>query len=127
MRLFRKHVFVNDSRAVKDTACIVTQIVTKALREHDETLKGISEAEIKSKDRVDISMEEYELLKKENAELRDRCMQAECILREMHIDPKVVERIIPDTVHRWESTSLRDFSTHIIIEFDVSDYDIRDI
>lgn len=107
MAFLNKYALVNGGQAVKDVAGVVTQIVTKASREHYET--------------------EYELLKKENAALRDRCMQAECILREMHIDPKVVERIIPDTVHRWESKSLRDFSTHIIIEFDVSDYDIRDI
>lgn len=127
MGILSKYLF-DDYKIVKDTARIVTQVITNASRKHDETLKDISEAEIKSKDRVDISLEEYELLKKENQALRERCMHAEYILKQMYIDPKVVEKIDPSSVSIWEMRDDPDpFNKHIRIEFDVSVVGLRSI
>lgn len=123
MGLFNRYVFVNDNQAVKDAA----HIVAKASREHDETIKGISEAEIKSKDRVDISLKEYEELKRENRALRAKCAQAAAIFEKISIDPRVVDRINLDTVQKYECKNLRDFTTRIRIEFDMYDYGIGDI
>lgn len=123
MGLFNRYIFVNDNQPIRDAA----NIVAKASREHDKTIKGISEAEIKSKDRVDISLEEYELLKRENRELRERCLKAEMVLQKMHIHYKMINRINPDTVQKYECKNLRDFTTRVRIEFDIDDYDIRDI
>ena len=114
--MFNKYVFVNDNKSAKEAAIIAA----KASREHDKALKDISEAEIKSKDRVDITLAEYEALKMENAALRERCMQYEAVFRRIHIDPKVLERINPDTVFRWEIDDHRTFAKHIRIEFDVN-------
>lgn len=123
MGLFNRYIFVNDNKAVRDAA----HIAAKASREHDETIKGISEVEIKSKDRVDISLEEYELLKKENRELLYRCFNAEMVLDKIHIHPKIIDRIDPDSIQKYESKSLMGFKTRVCIEFDVHDYDIKDI
>lgn len=127
MGLFSKRLS-DDYKNVKDVARIVTQVITEANRKHNETLKDISEAEIKSKDRVDISLEEYELLKKENQALRERCMHAEYILKQIYIDPKVVEKIDPCSVSIWEMRDDPDpFKKHIRIEFDVNVVGLRSI
>lgn len=127
MGILSKYLF-DDYKIVKDTARIVTQVITEASRKHDEALRDISEVEIKSKDRVDISLEEYELLKKENQALRERYMHAEHILKQMYIDPKVVEKIDPCSVSIWEMRDDPDpFKKHIRIEFDVSVVGLRSI
>ena len=123
MGIFNKYVFVNDNQAVKDAA----HIVAKASRDHDETIKGISEAEIKSKDRVDISLKEYELLKKENQALQERCMHYEAVFRHIHINPKVLEKIVPESVHKWEMDNIRDFTKRIRIEFDIDAFGLRNV
>lgn len=123
MGIFNKYICVNDNQSVKDAAVIAA----KASREHDETLKSISEAEIKSKDRVDIPLSEYELLKKENTALRERCMRMGAIFRRIRLDPKLIEKIDPSTVYRWSMRNQMDFSHLIHIEFKVSYCDSKDI
>lgn len=128
MGFLNKYIFVNDNKSVKEAASIVTQVVTKAVREHNETLKDISEAEIKSKDRVDISLAEYELLKKENRTLRERCMHMEDIFKRIALDPKLIEKVDPSTVIKFRVLNDPiDFTSLIRIEFKVSQHDLEDI
>lgn len=101
--------------------------VKTAMENLAKTLKFSTDAEIKSKDRVDISLEEYESLKKENQELKNRCAKAEQVFRSFKIEPKLFERIDPDNVRKAVTRDLQDYTAHIRIEFDVFDYELGDI
>ena len=71
--------------------------------------------------------EDYEALKKENQELRERCARAELILGRLRIPAKVLERMNPSTVRRWSRKNPVDYMTRVHIEFDVCDFELGDI
>lgn len=93
----------------------------EATEKHDDVLKTISDDYIKSKDRVDIPLSEYERLKKENADLRVRCNIFEDVLTRVKIDPNILVSVDPDTVRTFKMINHRDFTTTFRIEFDVPD------
>lgn len=73
--------------------------IIRSNRELGEKLKSISEAEIKSKDRVDISLEEYENMKTEIKDLRHQVNRL-CEIFEK-IEAPIDRDIIPESVHTW--------------------------
>lgn len=95
-------------------------IQARAIEKQGKILQSISEAEIESKDRVDIPLREYERLKMENAALRERCMHVEALFKNAFgIDPKVIEKIDASTVRKCEIQDPRELKTIIRLEFDV--------
>lgn len=69
------------------------RIIAQSNAEHDKALKSISESEIKAKDRVDISRDEYESMKREIECLRRQSnFQSKLIIR-MGIPAEVIEHI----------------------------------
>lgn len=91
-------------------------------RELARTLKDISDAEIKSKNRVDITLEEYMNMKDEIKALtyeRDRLSN---ILRRIEIPFN--KEIILDSIRTYYDNNYKDFRTRHRIEFEVDDLNL---
>ena len=85
------------------------------------TLKTIHEEEIKTKDRVDISLNEYERLKRENRDLAWKVSRLETILSSIRIPVEKYEQIEPDSVKVESCSDPIHFKQRVRIEFDISD------
>ena len=72
-----------------------------------------------SKDRVDISLKEYEKLKQENQRLNDHLRHAHLILEKLQIPINMIPNIIPSSVHWHESESVEFMTRRIQIIFNV--------
>lgn len=101
--------------------------VSAAMENLAKAMKLTTEAEIKSKNRVDISLAEYEALKKRIAELQEKCEHYELVFARFQIPPKVIERIDSRTVRKAVTRDLKDFTSRVTIEFDVNDHELGDI
>ena len=92
--------------------------IARATRELGKTMKSISEADIKSKDRVDIPLSEYlemkETIRNQESELRSLY----CTFRQLGISKEVVDGIVPDSVKVYKDEDIKDFITHYMIKFD---------
>ena len=72
-----------------------------------------------TKDRVDISLKEYEELKKENQRLDDELRHAHMILEKLHIPMSMIPNIIPSSVNWYESDSVEFMTRNVQIVFKV--------
>ena len=121
--MFDKHLFI---RMSEDHSVQAANILAMSHKAHDETLKVISEKEIKSKDRVDISLEEYENLKNELSDLHRENCALKLTLRSIGLPAEIIDRIIPQSVRVERCDDYRDFKMHYRINFSVDDSpDIR--
>lgn len=66
-----------------------------------DVIKGSSMADIKARDRVDISLEHYEELKKEIEIYKARTSYAEEIIRKLGIPVNLIEKIDPDSIEMF--------------------------
>lgn len=120
--MFNKYVYVNDNRSVKEAA----RIAAEASRAHDETLRDISKNEIKSMDRVDISLTEYEELQRELSHLRSENRRLKTAFLNIGIPAEIIGMIIPDSIKVQRCDDYRDFKMHYQVYFSVDDSpDIR--
>lgn len=97
-----------------------------ALREAAESINGlgeklesISQAEIKSKDRVDITLSEYLNMKDELKNAHIALKHAHMLLMTMGIPPEIISAIDQDSVHVYTNEDIRDFKRHYQIKFSV--------
>lgn len=120
--MFNKHLFI---AMAEDHSIQAANILARSNKAHDETLKFISEKEIKAKDRVDIPLAEYERLKEENEYLRRENRSLKLTLGNIGIPPEIMDRIIPSSVKCESCKSLRDFITHYCIQFNIEDCSLR--
>lgn len=120
--MFNRHIYINDNRSVKEAA----RIAAEASRKHDETLRDISKNEIKSKDRVDISLAEYNELQRELSYLRRENRRLKTAFINIGIPAEIIDRVIPDSIKVQRCEDYRDFKMHYQVTFDVDDSpDIR--
>lgn len=92
--MFDRHYHIQDERSRVEAARINAMSQEKFAKQ----LKDISEAEIKSKDRVDITLEEYERLKSENKLLTERVRTLMSVIERLNIPTEILEYILPDSV-----------------------------
>lgn len=97
-------------------------ILAESNANHDATLRAISDAEIKSKDRVDIPLSEYDRLRKENSDLRWRVDRMEIMLAKMGIPKEVIDTIDPDSIEVLTCKDPRYFRTKYQVLFVADDY-----
>lgn len=79
---------------------------------------------IESKDRVDISLKEYEELKRVNKDLLNRLRHAETILNNIGINADVIPLIVPESARVYKSEyypSPFEFKRKVMIEFLMED------
>ena len=91
--MFDKHYHIQEDHSKE-----ATRIAVRAQKEFGEQLKAIYEAEIKSKDRVDIPLEEYERLKDEVKRLTERERTLMSVIEQLKIPADVLPYILPDSV-----------------------------
>lgn len=91
--MFDKHYYIKEDKSVE-----AARINAKAQAMFSRKLESISEAEIKSKDRVDISLEEYERLKDEVKQLSERERTLMSVIERLKIPADVLPYILPDSV-----------------------------
>lgn len=87
-----------DNRSEVKAARIIAQSNEASVKEHNETLKAISDAEIKARDRVDISRDEYEQMKHELEHLRLQNSHMNKMIIRMGIPAEVIDAIDLDTI-----------------------------
>jgi phage tail tape-measure protein len=97
--------------------------VARSIRESNKTLAdSIIEAnknDVKARDRVDITLEEYERLKEENRLLHEEVTRLRKILTDIRIPVNIWERIKLDTIKTSVCHDIREFVDRFRIEFDV--------
>lgn len=105
--------YVVDNRSVKEAA----RIAAMSQREHDKTLQRISDAEIKSKDRVDIPLRDYLKMKTdlENAEQELRYMRH--LFSEMGVPVSLINSIDPKSIRFESMEDPRNLMRHYRITF----------
>lgn len=96
--------------------------LSSSIKESSETLaKSITEAskdEIKARDRVDITLEEYEQLKEEVKVLRQENRELRNILGSFRFPINLWRRVKVDTIKTSVCHNVRDFIDTFRIEFD---------
>ena len=114
--------FLGTDRIAKSNFQLGEDIV-RANRELGQTLKGISEAEIKSKDRVDITLEEYERMKYEISSLSYENNRLKNILE--RIEVPLDKEIVPNSIRSYWCDSPFEFKRRYRIEFDIDNWNLR--
>lgn len=115
MRL--KDLFVRPKSPAVQTA----EIVTDAVKELVNQLESTSAAEIKSKDRVDITLDEYLHMRDEIERTSRELRHARCLLTSLGIPPEVISSIDPDTIRVCSNKDLRDFKCYYHVAFAVDE------
>lgn len=93
--------------------------ILRSNRELGEKLDNISKAEIKSKDRVDISLEEYENMKNQINSLSYEVDRLSSILK--RIEVPLDEKIIPDSIVTYWCDNHSAFKRKFIVEFEIDE------
>lgn len=95
------------------------EIAAKSIEEFGEKLELISKADIKSKDRVDISLDEYLMLKGELERNSRELRHARYLLGEMGIPPDIISAIDSKSIHVETCEDFQWFKRHYRITFAV--------
>lgn len=98
--------------------------IRQSNRELGEKLENISKAEIKSKNRVDISLEEYENMKNKIKSLSYEVDRLTKILT--RIDVPLDKDIIPDSIKTCWCEDYWNNRVKFIIEFAVDNFDLKE-
>lgn len=93
--------------------------MTEAIKDFSESQENISQAEIKSKDRVDIPLSEYLHMKETIKQQDSRLRSLYCTVKRLGIPYETIDGIIPDTIEVYRNEDVKDFITHYMIKFDV--------
>ena len=93
--------------------------IARSIENHSKTLKSISESEIKSKDRVDITLSEYLEMKDTIRKQDDKLRSLYCTVKRLGIPIEVIDGIVSDTIQVYRDEDIKDFITHYMIKFDV--------
>ena len=97
--------------------------IIRSNRELGERLDNISKAEIKSKDRVDISLEEYESMKTKIKSLSYEVDRLSSILEKIEVP--LDKEIIPDSIQTCWCDDIRN-NRHIFrVEFAIDNFDLK--
>ena len=114
--MFDKHFsFINDDT----NAIIAANITAMSTKELGKKLEDISKAEIKSKDRVDITLEEYLTMRKRIEELEAKNSRMSKLVIQLGIPAEVINSIKTDSIRVVHNDDICDFVRHYRIAFDV--------
>lgn len=98
-------------------------VIAKSNREYAEKLEKISKAEIKSKDRVNITLEEYENMKKQIERLDYEVCRLQSILKKIEVPFEL--DIIPDSIETNYCTDHLNFRKIFNVRFAYNDWEVN--
>ena len=99
------------------------QTIIASNRELGNKLESISKAEIKSKDRVDITLEEYENMKRQISSLTSEVNWLRSILN--RIEAPIDKNIVPDSVRTYCRDDILNFNRRVyVVEFAIDGHDL---
>ena len=113
--MFNKYFYINDNQS----AITAAHITAKATKELGQKMESISQAEIKSKDRVDITLEEYLSMRKRIEELEAKNSRMSKLVIQLGIPAEVIDSIKTDSIRVVHNDDICDFVRHYRIAFDV--------
>lgn len=116
--MFDRHYHIQDERSRVEAARINAMSQEKFAKQ----LKDISEAEIKSKDRVNITLEEYKRLKDDAYRYEERCRKMGAMIMRLGIPYEIVDKLDTDSIDVTTCQDPVNFKTMFQIRFTVSDY-----
>lgn len=120
--MFDKHLFIS---MAEDHSVQAANILARSNEDFADKLGTISQKEIKARDRVDISLEEYEQLKKELAILRsENCSLKDTLVR-IGIPFEVMADVIPNSIKVQRCEDCIGFETSYRVTFSVRDMQRR--
>lgn len=85
-------------------------------------LESISNAEIKSKNRVDISLEEYEKLKEDAHKYEEQSRRLQCTIMRLGIPYEVIDLIDTDSIDVITCEDPINFKRRYVIKFTADDF-----
>lgn len=112
--MFNKY-FIQDNSSVIEAA----RITERSNRELGKKLESISNAEIQSKDRVDIPLKEYLQMRERIEKLEAKYAHMGKLVSQLGIPVEVIDDIKRDTIKVTHCDDVRDFTRTYRIEFDV--------
>lgn len=115
------HRTILNAQAAKDAA----RLISEAYAKHDNTLRDVSDNEIKARNRVDISLAEYEQLKNELAILRSENYSLKDTLTRIGIPFEVMADVIPNSIEVQRCEDCIGFETSYRVTFSVRDIQRR--
>ena len=92
---------------------------SKFVEKLGEKMDKIAKEEIRSKDRVDISLEEYEQMKKRIETLERKNSQRDKLIIQLGIPAEVIDHIHIGSIRVQQCDDLRDFTRRYHVHFDV--------
>ena len=117
--MFNKHfTFVNDDT----NAIIAANITAKSNEKLGKKLESISKEEIKSKDRVDITLEEYLKMRERIQTLEEQNSRMSILINRIGIPIEELDKIDPNTVNVYQNVNPTRFTKRYQIVFDVEAY-----
>lgn len=112
--MFNKY-FIYDNHSAIEAA----HITAKSNRELGEKLESISQSEIKSKDRVDITLEEYLAMREKIKKLEAKNSRMSILINRIGIPFEELDKIDPNTVNVYYNENPTRFTKRYQIVFDV--------
>lgn len=114
--MFNKYYFTNEDNSEK-----AARIVNRGLEKLGGDLRSISQAEIEARDRVDITLKEYEKLKNDVAKYERRLADIGRLIIRLGIPAEEIEHIIPGSICVETINDPINLSTRYKITFYVDD------
>ena len=114
--MFNKY-FINDNHSAIEAA----HITAKSNRELGEKLESISKEEIKSKDRVDITLEEYLAMREKIEKLEAKNSQRDRLIIRLGIPAELIDSIDTSSINVTHCEDICNFKRKYRIEFEVED------
>ena len=115
--MFDKHYLIYEDHSEQ-----AARIVNRGLEKFGDKLQSVSQADIKARDRVDITLAEYEQLKDNVRRYEERCRKMGSMIMQMGIPYEVIERIIPGSIDVATCDDTFNFKRRYRIEFDTEEY-----
>lgn len=119
----KKQAYLMGANMVAQSNRDLGNLIAESNREYARKLKEISDAEIKSKDRVNITLEEYETMKKQIEWLEYEVRRLQSIFEKIEI-PYDLD-IIPDSIETTYCDDHLNFRKIFNIRFAVDDFEIK--
>ena len=114
--MFDKHYYIHEDRSEQ-----AAHIVNRGLEKFGDKIQSISQDGIKARDRVDITLKEYDELRNNVKQYEERCRKMCSMIMRMGMPYEVIEHIIPGSIRVTTADNYCDFKRRYRVEFDVED------